>query len=217
MTSLQCIEWQEINRFNLQQNACFLATCLLLVYVHTSIHNYMYAIFPIMYVHIHTYTYIRIIIIIISLYIRMYVGPPSPIASITASDTSCLTTNVIVSWDPSTSDPVCEPLSYNVMISPDGMMMMINDTTYNFTTLTPGTTYTVTVAANNMAGVGQSNMTMFYIITMSEALPSGEFILYMLKLNMCLPSLMKYVGCFFDLKFNCYPTLFNSNRFLPWL
>ena len=106
-------------------------------------------------------------------------GPPSPITSITASDTSCLTTNVIVSWDPSTSDPVCGPLSYNVTISPsDGVtVMIITDTTYNFTTLTPGTNYTVTVAANNMAGVGNSSMTMFYIITMTEALPSGEFIM----------------------------------------
>ena len=108
-----------------------------------------------------------------------FTGPPSPITSITASDTSCLTTNVIVSWDPSTSDPVCGPLSYNVMISPsDGVtVMIITDTTYNFTTLTPGTDYTVTVAANNMAGVGQSNMTMFFIITMTEALPSGKFIM----------------------------------------
>ena len=55
--------------------------------------------------------------------------------------------------------------------------MIITNTTYNFTTLTPGTTYTVTVAANNMAGVGQSNMTMFYIITVTEALPDGEFIM----------------------------------------
>ena len=113
------------------------------------------------------------------IYVCNITGPPSPITSINASDTSCLTTNVIVSWDPSISDPVCGPLSYNVMISPfDGVtMMIITNTTYNFTTLTPGTTYTVTVAANNMAGVGQSNMTMFYIITMTEALPSGEFIM----------------------------------------
>ena len=55
-------------------------------------------------------------------------------------------------------------------------MMRITNTTYDFTTLTPDTTYTVTVAANNMAGIGQSNMTMFYIITVIEALPSGEFI-----------------------------------------
>ena len=60
-------------------------------------------------------------------------------------------------------------------ISPsDGVVVMrITDTTYSFTALIPGT-YNVTVAGNNMAGVGQSNMIMFYIITMTEALPSGE-------------------------------------------
>ena len=101
------------------------------------------------------------------------------ITSITASDTSCLTTNAIVSWDPSTSDPVCGPITYNVIISPsDGVVVMIiNDTSYNFTALTPGTNYTVIVAGNNMAGVGESNMTMFNIITMTEALPSGEFVI----------------------------------------
>ena len=111
--------------------------------------------------------------------ISFLTGPPSPITSITASDTSCLTTNVIVSWDPSTSDPVCEPLSYNVMISPsDGVtVMIITNTTYNFTTLTPGTAYTVTVAANNMAGIGQSNIIVFDIITVTEALPNGKFIM----------------------------------------
>ena len=62
--------------------------------------------------------------------------------------------------------------------------MIITNTTYNFTTLTPGTTYTVTVAANNIAGIGQSNMTMFYIITVTEALPSGEFIMkYRIRQN----------------------------------
>ena len=117
-------------------------------------------------------------------------GPPSTITSITASDTSCLTTNAIVSWDPSTSDPVCGPVSYNVKISPsDGVVVMIiNDTSYNFTTLTPGTNYTVTVAGNNMAGVGESNMTMFNIITMTEALPSGELILYVFVMHFRKPS-----------------------------
>ena len=128
-------------------------------------------------VHIRQTTHADVMTVIFT----FFTGPPSPITSITASDTSCLTTkyNVIVSWDPSTSDPVCGPLSYNVTISPsDGVTVMrITDTTYNFTTLTPGTDYTVTVAANNMAGVGQSNMTIFYIITMTEALPSGEFIM----------------------------------------
>ena len=72
---------------------------------------------------------------------------------------------------------MCGPISYDVTISPsDGVMIMsINDTSYNFTALTPGTTYTVTVTVINMAGAGNSIMTMFYIISMAEAIPRGEF------------------------------------------
>ena len=104
-------------------------------------------------------------------------GPPSPITSTTATDTSCLTNSTIVSWTPSSGDPVCGPISYSVTISPSNgvIIMMINDTSYNFTALTPGTNYIVTVAAINMAGVGEANTVMFYIVTMTEAVPSGEF------------------------------------------
>ena len=59
--------------------------------------------------------------------------------------------------------------------------MMINDTYYDITELTPGTDYTVTVAAINMAGVGVAGTAMFYIVTMTEAIPSGEF-----KFSMCI-------------------------------
>ena len=106
-----------------------------------------------------------------------FTGPPSGIMSMTVSDISCLTTSAVVSWAPSSGDPVCGPISYDVTISPsDGVMTMIlNDTSYNFTALTPGTNYTVTVAAINTAGVGKADMAMFYIITMTEAVPSGEF------------------------------------------
>ena len=55
----------------------------------------------------------------------------------------------------------CGPVSYNVTISSEGMMMMImmmmiNDTSYNFTGLIPGTIYTVSIEASNMAGSGQA-------------------------------------------------------------
>ena len=109
--------------------------------------------------------------------ISFFTGPPSPITSITATDTSCLTTSVIVSWTPSSGDPVCGPISYNVTISPpDGVMIMsINDISYNFTALTPGTNYIVTVAAFNMAGAGEAGTVMFYTITAAEAVPSGKY------------------------------------------
>ena len=53
--------------------------------------------------------------------------------------------------------------------------MSINDTSYNFTSLTPGTSYTVTVTTVNMAGAGNLDIIVFYIIDMVEAIPSGEF------------------------------------------
>ena len=103
-------------------------------------------------------------------------GPPSPVTSTTATDTSCLTNSTIGSWTPSSGDPVCGSISYLVTISPsDGVIMMINDTSYNFTALTPGTDYTVTVAAINMTGVGEAGIAMFYMVAMTEAVPSGEF------------------------------------------
>ena len=106
-----------------------------------------------------------------------FTGPPSSVTSITASDTSCLTASVVVSWTPSSGDPVCGPISYNVTTSPsDGVMIMsITDTSYSFTALTPGTNFIVTVAAFNMAGAGKASTIMFYTITAAEAVPSGEF------------------------------------------
>ena len=50
----------------------------------------------------------------------------------------------------------CGPVSYNVTISSEGMMMMINDTSYNFTRLLPDTIYTVSIEPSNMAGSGQA-------------------------------------------------------------
>ena len=121
-----------------------------------------------------------------------FTGPPSGIVSMTVSDTSCLTTSAVVSWTPSSGDPVCGAVSYDVIVSPsDGVIIMIiNDTSYNFTALTPGTNYTVTVAAMNMAGIGEADTAMFYIVTMSEAVPSGEFKIYSNYLaTVCMASL----------------------------
>ena len=94
----------------------------------------------------------------------------------TVSDTSCVTTSVVVSWTPSSGDPVCGAIIYSGTISSsDGVMTMITShTSYNFIALTPGTNYTVTVAGVNTAGFGEAGTAMFYIITMTEAVPSGE-------------------------------------------
>ena len=51
----------------------------------------------------------------------------------------------------------CGSVSYRLTLSSDGMMIMIiNDTSYNFTGLIPGTDYTVFIEPSNMAGSGQA-------------------------------------------------------------
>ena len=100
-------------------------------------------------------------------------GPPS---SGNFISTNICINDFTISWDLFTSDPVCEPVSYDVTISPyDGVMMMrITDTSYNFTGLTPDNSYTVTVAGRNDAGVGEStNVVVVNTPTMEEALPTG--------------------------------------------
>jgi len=111
------------------------------------------------------------------MYIYIITGPPTPVSSLMASE-KC-SRYFIVAWNLSSSDSVCGPVSYDVTMSPsDGVMMMrITNTFYNFTGLTPGTNYTVTVAGINMAGIGESNMIMFYIpiATVNIVVPCGEF------------------------------------------
>ena len=102
---------------------------------------------------------------------------PSP-STLTASDTSCLTTSVIVSWPPFSSNELCGSISYNVMISPsDGVNLTnLTDTRYNFYGLKPSNTYTVTVAGINQAGMGIPGDIMFNILTEDMARPGGEFV-----------------------------------------
>ena len=84
----------------------------------------------------------------------VYTGPPS-IDSVTSE--ICLN-DIILSWSIMSDLIACGPVSYNVTISPDEMiiMMMINDTSYNFTGLLPGTNYGVSIEPSNMAGSGQA-------------------------------------------------------------
>ena len=83
--------------------------------------------------------------------------------------------DITVSWTPSSDDPVCEPISYNVTISPsDGVMIMsIDDTYYNITGLIPATSYNITVVGSNMAGAMES-MIMVNTSSSNDAVPSGK-------------------------------------------
>ena len=52
-------------------------------------------------------------------------------------------------------------------------MMRITDTSYSFTGLTPDSSYTVTVAGRNDAGMGESSMIVVNTPTVTEAVPTG--------------------------------------------
>ena len=82
----------------------------------------------------------------------VYTGSPS-IGSVTSE--TCLN-DIMLSWSVTSNLIACGPVSYNVTISSDGMIMMITDTFYHFTGLPPGMDYTVSIEPSNMAGNGQA-------------------------------------------------------------
>ena len=59
-------------------------------------------------------------------------------------------------WSESSSDPVCGPIWYSVMVSTEGGILIITDNTtmtnYNVTGLNNNTEYLVNVTASNDAG-----------------------------------------------------------------
>ena len=102
-----------------------------------------------------------------------YIGPPSPINDFAVREI-CDTTISDVSWTPSSGDPVCGPISYELTISPTDQMIMImeiTETSYDITGLTPGTSYNLTINSSNMAGSVESVM-MISIPNTNDILPS---------------------------------------------
>ena len=129
------------------------------------------------YLHSQTFTSLGIFV---HLYVH-YTGPPATSTNVIAVNI-CLT-DFTASWDPVTSDPVCGPVSYDVTISSSNgvMMMRITDTSYNFTGLIPDSSYTVTVAGINNAGVGRSSSTTIRTFQDSKL----TFLYIQLLLNYC--------------------------------
>ena len=107
------------------------------------------------------------------MYIRI-ASPHSPINDFTVREL-CDTTISGISWTLSNGDPVCGPISYELTISPTNpmiMIMRINDTSYDITGLTPGTSYNLTVISSNMAGSVESVM----MISTPEIVLSGKYV-----------------------------------------
>ena len=75
----------------------------------------------------------------------------------------------MLSWSVISDLTACGQISYNVTISPsDGMIMMITDTSYNFTGLLPGIIYTVSIEPSNIAGSGQAYAVMIITVPNSK-------------------------------------------------
>ena len=93
----------------------------------------------------------------------------------------------MLSWNVTSDLMACGPVYYNVTISSDGMMRMVNttDTYYHFTGLTPGTDYAISIQPSNSAGSGQS-----YTDTIRTA--SNSECYYLCELV--------FVGCVYSLK-----------------
>ena len=103
----------------------------------------------------------------------MYVGPPSNISYINFDD-ECIT-SLTVSWSLSTSNPVCNPLTYNVSISPPhGGPFITSNTNITITGLNDGTAYTISVQPINMAGVGNVAQNQTTLPSVNEVLPGSE-------------------------------------------
>ena len=110
------------------------------------------------------------------------IGPPAPVTSLDISEL-CVN-GFVVSWDPVSSNPVCGPVSYDVMISSsdEAMMMGINDTSYsvakspyNFTMLTSSANLNISVINSNLAGSREPRMIAVKTPELTQAVPSSEW------------------------------------------
>ena len=84
----------------------------------------------------------------------VYTGHLS-ISSTYVTDEICFT-HFILSWNLTSDLMTCRPIFYILRKSPDEMMEEINtaNTFYNFTGLTPGTNYTISIEPFNRLGGG---------------------------------------------------------------
>ena len=102
-------------------------------------------------------------------------GPPDDVSDIKIPTDTITACSFVVQWSRPSSDPVCDPVQYTVMVTRGGMLI-INDTTtltdYHVTGLNDSTSYLVTVTASNNAG-SSSNAS---VPTQTKS--HGKFILF---------------------------------------
>ena len=114
----------------------------------------------------------------------IYTGPPSIFNVI---NDPCLN-DIMLLWNVTSDLMACRPVYYNVTISPDRMMRMVNttDTYYHFTELTPETDYKISIQPSNSAGSGQaytktirtsSNSKYLYVLCIISRILSCRFIM----------------------------------------
>ena len=104
-----------------------------------------------------------------------YVGAPFAVSNI-RDDEKC-TTSVIVSWDPSTSNSVCDPLNYTVSLSPDMNQgpFITSDTSISLTGLVINNVL-VTIQPTNMAGNGNSLSELITLPNIADVVPGSELL-----------------------------------------
>ena len=108
-------------------------------------------------------------------FIALYVDPP---AITTVAVTGRCTNDFTVSWTTASNK---ERLSYIVSVIPDGTSVILMDTSYNVTGLTPGFTYTVsiytTLTTTRLTPCsGFPNMTTDTTLTVEAGVPQSELI-----------------------------------------
>ena len=110
----------------------------------------------------------------------MYIGPPSEVSNITFGEAVC-TTSHIVSWNPSTSNSVCNPLNYTVSLPPSVNQgpFIPSDTNISLTGLVineNNNNLIVTIHSASMAGNGNSSQKLITLPNIADVIPGGELL-----------------------------------------
>ena len=103
------------------------------------------------------------------------IGLPN-ISNIEVSRETCLAVSGRISW---TASPTSSPVSYNVTLRSGGDVKVMDNTmntSFEFTGLMPGRSYTATIVSGSEIEIGFPNMSTFYIPTEQDATLSGMYV-----------------------------------------